>query len=189
MVKKHLFIPVVISLVAAAFITISLLVFFTRGKPSLIRKKLRIGAILIYLTGLVSCDLIDGKKSRPTCYVPLPPPNEFHIVEPSPGRYGIDIDLTSGNLLKGIIERREGEEFSFRIEDDNALERQRNDLFALDGAFDEYAEDFELTIEGDLATGTYYIHFFDVGAADQSSGCERCKASYRLNVTNQGTER
>lgn len=189
MLKRHIFIPVVIAFVAAAFIAISFLVFFTGGKPSLIRKKLGIGAFLIYLTGLVSCDLIDTRKSPPTCYVPLPPPNEFHIVEPNPGKSGIDIDIASSNIMKGVIERREGEKFSYRIEDESALERQRDDIAALDGAFDEYAEDFELMVRGDLTTGKYWIHFFDVESTDQPLGCERCKASYRLNVMNEETER
>ncbi len=188
MLKRHVFIPVVITFVATAFIVISFLVFFTRGKPSLIGKKLTIGAFLIYLTGLVSCDLIDGKKT-PTCYVPLPPPNEFHVVEPSPDKNGINIDLTSGNLVRGVIERREGEAFSYRIDDEVALERQRDDLAAADGAFDEYAEDFEVMIREDLPTGMYWIHFFDVDSADQSSDCKQCRASYRLNIMNGETER
>lgn len=189
MLKRHIIIPVGISFVAAAFIVVCLLVFCTRGRPSLIRKKLAVGAFLLYLTGLVSCDLIDARKGTPTCYVPLPPPNEFHIVEPSPGTGGIDIDLVSGNVVRGVIERREGNEFSYRVEDGSALERQRDDLAALDGAFDEYAEEFELMIREDLPAGRYWIHFFDVDSSGQPDDCAGCRSSYRLNVTNLETER
>ena len=189
MLKRHVFIPVVIFFVAAAFISISLLVYFSGGRSSLIRKKLGIGAVLIYLTGLVSCDLLDGGKPTPTCYVPLPPPNEFHIVEPSPGKDGIDLDLSEDNLLSGVIEGREGTEFSFRIEDGNAIERQRDDLAALDGAFDEYTEDFEVIVRDDLATGVYFIHFFDASAETQPADGTPGKASYRLNIVSRGSER
>ena len=188
MLKRHVAIPVAITIVAAAFIVVSILVFISRGRSSLIRRKLKLGAILIYLTGFVSCDLLDGGGTS-TCYVPLPPPNEFHIVEPGPTGDGIDVDLALSNVLKGVIERREGAEFSFRIDDDGAHEWQRDDIAALDGVFDEYTEDFEVALRGDLATGSYLIHFFDVGAADQSSRSARCRASYRLNVTNEETER
>jgi hypothetical protein len=188
MLKRHVAIPVAIAFVAAAFIIVSSLVFFSRGRSSLIRRKLRIGAALIYLTGLVSCDLFGG-DGLPTCYVPLPPPNEFHIVEPSPSKNGIDVDLAMSNILRGVIERREGVDFSFRIEDDSAHERQRDDIAALDGAFDEYMENFEVSLREDLATGSYRIYFFDATAADQSSGSARCRASYRLNVTIRETER
>jgi hypothetical protein len=188
MLKRHVVIPVVIIFVAAAFVIASILVYFSRGRSSLIRKKLRIGAVLIYLTGLVSCDLIDG-DTPPTCYVPLPPPNEFRITEPGPSKDGIDIDLAQSNLLRGVIARREGTDFSYRIEDESASERQRDDIAALDGAFDEYTEDFEVTVRDDLATGLYLIHFFDAAAAEQSRDSARRRASYRLNVTNDETGR
>jgi hypothetical protein len=188
MLKRHVAIPVAITFVATAFIVISILVYFSRGRSTLIRRKLKLGAILIYLTGLVSCDLLDG-GGTPTCYVPLPPPNEFHIVEPGPNRNGIDVDLALSNVLLGVIERREGSEFSFRIEDEDRDERQRDDIAALDGTFDEYTEDFEVSIRENLATGSYTIHFFDAGAEDQSSHPARCRASYRLNITNEETER
>jgi hypothetical protein len=181
MLKRHVVIPVLIAFVAAGFIAVSILVFFTRGRPSLIRKKLKIGATLIYLTGLVSCDLIDG--GTPTCYVPLPPPNVFHVVEPNPTRDHIDIDLSDSNIIRGIIERREGDEFSYRIVDGDSEERQRDDITALDGAFDEYTEDFEVPIKEDLETGSYFIHFFDVAAAEQVTG-PGFRASYLLNIIN-----
>ncbi len=179
--KRHVFVPVLIAFVAAAFIAVSILVYFTRGRPSLVRKKLKIGATLIYLTGLVSCDLIGGGTH--TCYVPLPPPNVFHIVEPNLTRDRIDIDLSSSNIIRGIIERREGDEFSYRVLDGSSEELQCDDITALDGVFDEYTEDFEVAIRKDLETGSYFIQFFDVAAAEQTTG-PGFRASYLLDIIN-----
>lgn len=184
MFKKQFMIPVLIVGVAAAFVFVSFLVFLTGGRPSLVKKKLKIGALLIALTGMVSCDLFDGKGTH-TCYVPAPPPNAIHITDPAWGEYGIELDLSTGNILGGRIENRKGADFSFRIEDEENVEMQRDDIAALDGEFDEYTEEFEIEVREDLSTGLYYIHLFDVGAQDQPVNLTSYKWSFRLNVTNE----
>jgi hypothetical protein len=182
MIKRHVVIPVCIALISGAFIAVCTLICLTGARPALIKKKLKLGAILIYLTGLVSCDLFGGKP-QPTCYVPLPPPNEIHITEPAVNGAGIELDLSRSNVLKGVIERREGTEFSFRIEDPGATERQRDDLAALDGAFDEFSEDFALNVRNDLETGEYFLRFFGVPASGQAGDHSGGLATFRMSVT------
>ena len=62
--QKNLYYYLTLAGISTLFILISVLVFLSRGKPSLIKRKLAIGAILISLTGAVNSCYCGHK-----CYV------------------------------------------------------------------------------------------------------------------------
>jgi len=70
--KKEVFLPLIIILLGFLFVCINLLVYFSKGNAWLISRKLKIGALLLSLTGVVAC----GSPLRPTCYE-QPPSKEY----------------------------------------------------------------------------------------------------------------
>jgi len=65
--KKELILPIFILLLSFLFIIISIFVFFTKGNAWFIKKKLKIGAMMLSLTGILGCG-----SPRPTCYDTAP---------------------------------------------------------------------------------------------------------------------
>ena len=175
--KKEFFTPLVIAGLAVAFIVVSALVYFTRGNPALVQRKLRLGGMLLALTGAVNgCGGLTGM-----CY-DVAMSNEFSLSDV--GQDGmVAVDLPSNNKVAGSIYQREGETFSFRLLDSQDVEVQRADIAALDGAFDENTEEFELAIRPDLTSGTYEVSFYNSLQGDQSTVEPHYKI-YKLEVTN-----
>lgn len=61
-----------IILLGFAFVCINLLIYFSKGNAWLISRKLKVGALLLSLTGAMAC----GSPPRPTCYE-QPPTKEY----------------------------------------------------------------------------------------------------------------
>jgi hypothetical protein len=68
MLKKELFFPVFAAILGIVFILICIAVWLNKGKnPALLRRKLRIGALILSLTAVASCS-----SPQVSCYE-LPP--------------------------------------------------------------------------------------------------------------------
>jgi hypothetical protein len=70
--KKEILIPVLLLLLGFVFIIINVIVYVSGGNSWLIGKKLKIGALILSLTGIFSC----GSPPKPTCYE-LPPLKKY----------------------------------------------------------------------------------------------------------------
>jgi hypothetical protein len=153
--EKHL-VPAYAFILTIAFLIISFLVFITRGNPYLIQKKLKVGALLIYLTGSsVGCPVM-------TCYAPVPP-NRFVIDQKTSNSNEISLNVSTNDTLTGRIERRAGTSFSFAITDTtDSLMFQSEDILPADGAYDQSTEAFRILVRKDLTPGLYHLFFFDV---------------------------
>jgi len=176
MTKRESLIPVVVVGLAIGFVVVSLLVVLTRGNPKWVSKKLRIGAMLLTLTGVAT-----GCGTETTCYDPLPPENGFYLDDYVYPGQEVDVDFAQSNVIHGSIDNRSGEAFSFRLVDSADQELQREDILAADGAFDSYTEEFDITLRTDLSTGTYHLFLFATLAADQPDTGD---VEFILNVTN-----
>jgi len=62
--KKEILIPVLLLFLGLIFIIINILVFFSKGNKRLINRKLKVGALILSLTGILAC----GSHQHPTCY-------------------------------------------------------------------------------------------------------------------------
>jgi hypothetical protein len=96
--KREIFIPIFIIVLMIIFVIISAIVFFSKGKSSFVKQKLKIGAIIISISAFASCNIhkhtcyktsVDKKNDikdssnindnnknnypPPTCYSPPPP--------------------------------------------------------------------------------------------------------------------
>jgi len=65
--KKEILIPALLLLLGLLFIIINIIVYFTKGHPWIVSKKLKVGALILTLTGIVACHTIP----KPTCYEPV----------------------------------------------------------------------------------------------------------------------
>jgi hypothetical protein len=76
--KKEIFIHTLLILLGLIFIIINLIVYFSKGNPCFISKKLKVGAMIISLTALFSCGSPSNSNLKPDCYLPPPPKNDYN---------------------------------------------------------------------------------------------------------------
>jgi hypothetical protein len=62
--KKEIIMPVLIIFFGTLFLAINIFVFFSKGNKWLIKKKLKVGALILALTSIVACHTMP----KPTCY-------------------------------------------------------------------------------------------------------------------------
>ena len=151
--KKEIYLPVVIIGLSVAFVVVSFLVWITRGNDSLLKKKLRIGGLILLLSGAAV-----GCRCEDSCYL-VAQENQF-VVEDQyiGGRIVLDMSVT--NKLTGLVSNYTSVDFWYLIEDYNDNEIQRGAVEPLDGAYDEAYEEFEVLVRIDLATGEYKLEFY-----------------------------
>jgi len=155
MTRKDVWIPVAVIGLGVAFATVSLLVRASRGNPWLIRRKLRLGALLLSL-GWTAAGCSEGGST--TCYAPLPPEHvEFDAEFWSEVDARLVLDLSAGHALTGQIYRRTTTSFAYRLLAADQTERQRGELVALDGAFDAASEAFSLDLGAAVAPADYEL--------------------------------
>lgn len=65
--KKEIIIPALIIFLGVIFVFINILVFFSKGNNKFIKKKLKVGAIILSLTGIIACGT--PHTEQPTCYI------------------------------------------------------------------------------------------------------------------------
>ena len=67
--KKEILIPLVIIILGLIFVIINIFVFFSKGNAWFIKKKLKIGALILTLTSIAACHTIH----QPTCFTVIEP--------------------------------------------------------------------------------------------------------------------
>ncbi len=189
--KNNIFIPIIIVRISITFIIISLLVFFSKGKPSFIKKKLQIGALLLTLTApsIVACiptpecygnnDVGDsgdgGEYITDVIYI-----NPEHIVNGQ-----IFVNLSENTKINGVIIDRSSNEYSYRITETNVSPiLVGENIYALDGAYDEDVEEFSIDFSN-IAEGNYNIYFYNYNLEDQQQNIYYYIISYPLVIVNE----
>jgi len=64
--KKEYSLPLILAVLGLLFITINIILFFSKANKKLIRYKLKTGAMILSITALASCG--SPKEPAPTCY-------------------------------------------------------------------------------------------------------------------------
>lgn len=165
MSKKELIVPILAATVSLLFTITCLAVFFTKGKSKKwIARKMKIGGLLLSLT-VVSCNKgADGGDPIPICYDVIA---YNTMVVQTNDLNQLEINLDTGNIITGNIFAVLGDDFSFSLNDDNETKLQSGPLSALDGAFDENEEEFEIILNQNLNSGDYLLNLYDVSVDDQ----------------------
>ncbi|MFH1052366.1 MAG: hypothetical protein V1779_15705 [bacterium] len=129
--KKELYIPLIIVALTLMFGIICLMVYLSDGNAYWIKKKLKIGALLLTITWFVnSCE--KSPTIEVTCYDPMPPKNTIwinnsndtliysvkdtmfiHIINPSFPFYSFDITDSSLKSIKSDILKKQNDTTSY----------------------------------------------------------------------------
>jgi hypothetical protein len=168
--KRESLAPVAVVAVTVLFGLVCFLVWATRGRNVwLVRRKLAVGATLLGLTwAAAGCG--DGPGGT-TCYVPAS--TDLIVLDGLAGDE-IVIGPEGPRTVDGRIIDRLGSVYSFLVADAAMPDsvRQRGDIAAADGSFDEAEEAFTIQIAADLPAGDYRLSFYRVSAAEATPGSE-----------------
>ncbi len=163
--KKIFIIPAVI-LVTSIFIIVSILVYLTKAKkPNLINSKLKIGALLLTLTGALN-NTTPVYSTDIMCYFVMPPV-QIDMQEPSEKfENGIFIlGLSQTNVIV-FLARGYGltNQSTFVVvpENDDIITSAvcTGVIKPKDGSFDNNFETFSVLIENPIPAGRYFIKIF-----------------------------
>jgi hypothetical protein len=193
MTKQSVFLSIALVGLGAAFAVLSVLVWLSRGHPAVIRHKLRIGALLISVsamltagaTGCIAVTGEDGPDAVVSCYLPAPPRNQVSVDGMKGDKLTVFLDVN--REVTGHIWYSDKWAFSFRVADQLDNPVQVGDLQPTDGAFDEYSEAFVLVLDRDLPAGEHDLDFYMGPADQQASGGARI-ASRRLIIVRRSSQ-
>lgn len=158
-----------------AFGIISLLVVITKRHPYFVSKKLRIGALIISLSGLsIGCP-------TNTCYSPAPG-NVFQIDQADTKTSTIVINKSVSDSITGKISRRSGNTFSYIVADSSDSIIIKDDVTPIDGTFDEDTEEFLIRVGKTISPGKYELRFFAT-PKDSVKNINWYERSYPLQIT------
>lgn len=142
-----------IGILFVAFATVSLLVILTGRHPYFVAKKLRLGALILSLSGA------SAGCFATSCYVQAPP-NNFTIDHPHLSNDSITISKTSSDTISGKITLRDGNTFSYAIFDSSGTLIVKDNIFPIDGSFDEDSEEFNIIPPPSIMPGIYELRFY-----------------------------
>jgi hypothetical protein len=140
----------------AGFGLFSFLVILTKRHPYFVEKKLRLGALILSLSGAaIGC-------TATTCYSPIMT-NMVVIDNSITSNDTIVISKSVNDTISGKITERVGTTFSYAILDSSTRIVAKDNLHPTDGAFDENVEEFAINIAS-TPRGKYNIQFYEVQA-------------------------
>lgn len=158
--KKELSLGMAVLGLGALFVLLSLLVFLNPRSRYLVTRKLRVGGLLLSLTA------VSQSVACITCYAPIDDYYNTDIITLNEQHSGttIQVDPRVTPALAGQIAERRSEKFACRLT--NLEMAQAMEIGALDGAYDEYTEEFTLPLDPNLPAGRYRLDFFPAHAGE-----------------------
>ncbi len=222
---------------SVAFIAVSMLIALLGPRPGLVSKKLRAGAMLVAMSGLIAaatgCHHASGiddsettdsegpdsdadtdadtdidsdtdtdsdtdsdtdvdsdsdtdteTESHVECY---DAPYTIMLINMEGAEDGtIEIQLPEQNILSGAIYYPYHTDFSFMIAQESKV-IQSGDLYALDGAFDDFhKEQFEITLDPKIPSGTYRLFLYTTSIENVVLYDTFPSSQYDLIIENSG---
>lgn len=136
-----------------AFALASLIVILTNRHPYFVGKKLRLGALILSISGAsVGC-------FTNTCYVPAPT-NNVHVDQAIASSDSIVIHKSISDTITGTISERRGNTFSYAVFDSSDSIVLKENIQPSDGNFDEDIEEFKIGIGPTILPGRYDLKFY-----------------------------
>lgn len=148
----------------AVFAVVSLLRFVFRKNASILKYKLKIGGIILTLSGMV---MLNGCVGPPfsTCYTTES--NYFSVTELDSIAY---VNLNQTNRLRFNIFSNPAPQFmSYQLLDTNDTFIVSNDILPLDGVFNNNSEDFHVFLPITLTNGFYKLKFYFCSITSQDA--------------------
>ena len=164
-----------LGLLFTAFVVVSIIVVITKRHPYFVSKKLRLGALIISLSG-ISAGCITN-----TCYVSQQY-NMFRIDQADTQNGLIVINKSVSDSITGRIFERRGNTFSYIVADSSDSIIIRENLAPEDGAFDENTEEIIIRFGNTIMPGNYELRFY-TSPKDSIKNTDWCSMSYPLQIT------
>jgi hypothetical protein len=147
----------------AGFVLISFLVIISKRHPWFVEKKLRLGALILSLSGAaIGCTTI-------SCYSPAPS-NRIYVDKGILSSDTILINNTGTDVITGNISNRSGETFSYAVLDSSDRIITKANFLPVDGTFNESTEEFSIKLNTSLSPGKYKLNFYEFPADSIESG-------------------
>ena len=109
LLRKYLVIPIALLGLSIIFIVLSIILEIAKGHGSILRKKLRVGGLILALQGLA----VQGAWPSASCYERAPP--EFVVDSAYAEASTLEVDLGQSNTIQAKVHFGENEDFSFII--------------------------------------------------------------------------
>ena len=159
-----------------AFGAICFLRFFFRKSSRLLRYKLRIGGIILTLSGMMT---LGACATRMECY--------DVAVEYYRGFAELDsisyVNLNVTNRVRfQVISKPNIQKMSYQLQDTNGVFIESNDVQAYDGSFDSNTEEFHVYLPASLTNGLYKLNFHTDSKTNQTA--DNRIWTYPFRVTN-----
>ena len=128
---------------SSIFIVLSVILVITKGSDPVLRKKLRIGGLILALQGVA----VNGAWSGPAreCYAIAEPEFEAPAM--------IEVNLTENPAVEALIHFGWDEPFSYAIYDESHQSVQEGELSAADGKMDSEEETVIISLDAALFSG------------------------------------
>jgi len=157
-----------------AFGFVSFMVIITRRHPYFVARKLRLGALLISLSGAsVGC-------FGATCYVEARS-DVFHMDQYDSKAGAVVINRTTTDTITGMIHERRSEAYSYAILDSLDSCIIKDDILPFDGAYDENEEGFKIGFGHTVPPGSYNLNFYTI-QKDMIQNFNWFSESFKLKV-------
>lgn len=138
-----------------AFLTVSGLLIVMKKRPGLIKAKLRLGAMILTLTGAMTTSCIPT-----TCYVPMP--TDLIGIENAgyDEEQGIRvITINQGDNVNAHTLGATGSTITYKVSDLSSNEIAAGDVVFVDGEYDSPNEDIRIVTSA-LSAGEYVLSIF-----------------------------
>lgn len=172
--------PALIAFVGIAFAVACLLVWLSRGRGPGLRAKLRLGGLMLMMTGVVATGAPRGPEV--TCYEPVQP-NQVGLIGYAWNK-PLVVDLAATNLLHGKITYRSCRDLSWSLSNERsgAVQFTGPCLFGTMEGDSGRAEHFTVRLPAGLAAGTYALRVYTCAVAAQAG--DKYPQTFRLTVVN-----
>ena len=161
--KKEFLIPFIFTGLAAAFLFISAMVYFSNGKSKKwVARKMSIGAILLTMS-YISCSNNQNNDKYPvnqfiSCYVTVYDDN-----------IKIEIETDSNHLIYGYISGNHGGIYSYSIVNKEGDILQKADISTKRWSFDFENEEFVIGLNQKIDKGSYQFRLYNCNVKEQDS--------------------
>jgi hypothetical protein len=147
--RKYIVVPVALLGLSIAFIILSIALSAAKGKDSILRKKLRIGGLILAMQGLTA----QGVWPSAGCYVPAPPEC---TVELGSSEQAVELNLEESNTVEATIHYGDQQLFTFAVVADNSVV-QSGIVVPIDQRMDSPEEKVTISIDPNkVASGRQY---------------------------------
>jgi hypothetical protein len=171
---RKLITPIVLGFLFAGFGLISFLVIISKRHPWFVEKKLRLGALILTLSGAaIGCTTI-------TCYSPAPS-NMIDVDNGILSRDTILIKNIGTDAITGKISNRSGDTFSYAVLDSSDQIITKANILPVDGSFDESSEEFSIKLNTTCSPGKYTLNFYEFPADSIENGYILRSYSLKIN--------